>query len=123
MCVGFTSGVIQWAQSRTSMQQVWAGIPDLRSSPSTSSATGAPNGGIAILLTEPAAYLDTAVIWRTSESAPAVLAFQGIASAVFRGLGGRGHCSPRPPNRSGTVPRGVREYASGSSNGQALTKV
>jgi len=30
ICVGFTSGVIQWPESRRSMEEVWKGIPDLR---------------------------------------------------------------------------------------------
>ena len=30
VCVGYTSGVIEWPQSRASMESVWKGIPDLR---------------------------------------------------------------------------------------------
>lgn len=33
VCVGFTAGVIEWPESKTSMEQVWAGIPDLRFEP------------------------------------------------------------------------------------------
>lgn len=32
-CVGFTSGVIRWTESRTSIGEVWAGIPALRFEP------------------------------------------------------------------------------------------
>jgi predicted ester cyclase len=33
ICVGFTSGVIEWPQSQRSMERVWNGIPDLRFEP------------------------------------------------------------------------------------------
>lgn len=33
ICVGFTSGVIEWPESRSSMEVVWKGIPDLAFEP------------------------------------------------------------------------------------------
>jgi predicted ester cyclase len=30
ICVGFTDGVIEWPESRASMEVVWKGIPDLK---------------------------------------------------------------------------------------------
>jgi predicted ester cyclase len=33
VCVGFTNGPIRWPDSRTSMEKVWAGIPDLQFEP------------------------------------------------------------------------------------------
>ena len=33
ICVGFTDGVIEWPESRASMEVVWKGIPDLKFEP------------------------------------------------------------------------------------------